>query len=332
MKHAISLLLVPLLAALAGAADTGKVKVIDEVWHDATRNRDVPVRIYQPVPGQPAGVPLPIVIFSHGLGGSREGYEYLGRYWAEHGYFAVHVQHAGSDGPAVRAGGLEIMQTMNKAAMDPQNLINRPKDVSFAIDRLEQENGTGGEFAGLLDLKRIGVAGHSFGAYTTLAIAGQQFGIPGGRQISFTDKRVKAAIAMSETPPLPASAQESLAQIQIPMMHLTGTQDTSPIGREVTAADRRKPFDAIVAHADQYLITFDGARHLTFAGVGTKRESQTSTSSRPEAQMRQAIQAVSLYFWDAYLKDDPAALKDMRDDGLKKLIRPADRAESKLAK
>ena len=63
-------------------------------WHDARRDRDVPVKIYFPKEG--AG-PFPIVIFSHGLGGSREGYEYLGRHWAGCGYVSVHMQHIGSD-------------------------------------------------------------------------------------------------------------------------------------------------------------------------------------------------------------------------------------------
>ena len=45
-------------------------------WHDVARNRDVPAKIYFPTEG--AG-PFPVIIFSHGLGGTREGYEYLAR-------------------------------------------------------------------------------------------------------------------------------------------------------------------------------------------------------------------------------------------------------------
>jgi predicted dienelactone hydrolase len=41
--------------------------------------------------------PFPVIVFSHGLGGSREGYKYLGRHWASYGYVAVHVEHLGSD-------------------------------------------------------------------------------------------------------------------------------------------------------------------------------------------------------------------------------------------
>ena len=55
-------------------------------WHDAKRNRAVPVKIYFPKDSVGA---LPIVIFSHGLGGSRDGYEYLGRHWAGCGYASV---------------------------------------------------------------------------------------------------------------------------------------------------------------------------------------------------------------------------------------------------
>lgn len=85
---------------------------------------------------------------------------------------------------------------MNRMASDWRNAIERPRDVSFAIDQLEKANAPGGELAGKLDLKRIGVAGHSFGAYTAMAIAGQT----GGRS-SFRDPRVSAAIAMSAPAP-----------------------------------------------------------------------------------------------------------------------------------
>lgn len=327
-RYYTALSLLPLLTALAAAAEPFQVKVIDELWHDTTRNRDVPVRIYQPVLPNPE--PMPIIIFSHGLGGSREGYAYLGQHWASHGYLCVHPQHAGSDGPAMAAGGIHLMETMKKSVADPQNLINRPKDVSFVIDRLTEESGPKGAFAGQLDMSRIGVAGHSFGAYTTLAIAGQQFTAPGGREFNFVDKRVKAAIAMSEQPPRPLNADKSMAQIKIPILHMAGTEDLSPFG-DLKAADRRQPYDLTPASADQYLILLDGARHLTFAGIGVLRQEQ-SGQKRPANDVHQAIESATTRFWDAYLRNDPGALKDVREGGLKKLVRPTDQVESKLSR
>ena len=171
------------------------VDVVRYDWLDQKRERKVPVKIYFPKTGDG---PFPVVIFSHGLGGSREGYEYLGRHWASHGYVSVHVQHLGSDNAVwENAAPGEAMENMRKSAANLQNATNRPLDVSFAIDQMEKMNREDGPLKKRLDLGRIGVAGHSFGAFTTLAIAGETFVAPGGKEASMGDARVKAAIPMS---------------------------------------------------------------------------------------------------------------------------------------
>ena len=48
-------------------------------------------------------VPWPVVIFSHGLGGKREGGTVWGEAWAAAGFVVVHMQHIGSDLDAVRS-------------------------------------------------------------------------------------------------------------------------------------------------------------------------------------------------------------------------------------
>lgn len=316
------------LGGIGRAADQTQVRIVDETWQDVSRKREVPVRIYAPDASVPG--PWPVIIFSHGLGGTREGYLYLGAYWASHGYFCVHPEHAGSN-EAIYMNG-DPWNTTVTALKDPQNWVSRTKDVSFVIDRLEAENRPDGRLPGKLDLKRIGVGGHSFGAFTALAVAGERFGGgplagpgPGANEaVHLADKRVKAAIAISERPSTSADPAKDFAEIRIPMLHMTGTDDFSPMG-DVQPKERRQPFDLIPPHADQYLITFDGAAHLTFSGWRGKPGDPHPVNYQP------MIRATTLRFWDAYLKDDPAALKEMRQDGLKTLIRPADRAESKLA-
>ena len=160
-----------------------EVAVLLADWQDSRRQRQVPAKIYYPADG--AG-PFPVIIFSHGLGGSREGYQYLGRHWASHGYVSVHLQHIGSD-QAVWKNSWNKLLSLRQAAANLQNAVNRPLDVSFAIDQLEILNRSEGPLKGRLDLDRVGVAGHSFGAYTTLAVAGEIFGRPGGREISLAD-------------------------------------------------------------------------------------------------------------------------------------------------
>ena len=91
-------------------------------WLDTARQREVPVKLYYPKTGEG---PFPVLIFSHGLGGSRDGYEYLGQHWASHGYVSVHLQHKGSD-TAVWKGQLRPMEAMRKSARDLSNSVNRP--------------------------------------------------------------------------------------------------------------------------------------------------------------------------------------------------------------
>ena len=78
--------------------DTGAAQIVthDFDWFDTARNRAVPVRLYLPAQTAPAQT-LPLVMFSHGMGGSRRGYSYLGAYWASHGFTSLHLQHVGSD-------------------------------------------------------------------------------------------------------------------------------------------------------------------------------------------------------------------------------------------
>jgi len=136
--------------------------VTNLTWHDAARQRDIPAKIYSPV----AATNLPLILFSHGLGGTREGYAVWGEHWATNGYIVVHVQHAGSDDAAWR-GHADKAASM-RAAASAENARQRPLDVSFAITQMLRDP--------RVNTNAIGVAGHSFGAHTTLAIAGMTLG------------------------------------------------------------------------------------------------------------------------------------------------------------
>jgi predicted dienelactone hydrolase len=57
---------------------------VDLTVHDAARKRDLPVRVYLPTNTAPA----PVVLFSHGLGGSRTGSVFPGEHRAARGYVA----------------------------------------------------------------------------------------------------------------------------------------------------------------------------------------------------------------------------------------------------
>jgi predicted dienelactone hydrolase len=285
-------------------------------WFDAQRSRQVPAKIYYPSRGSQ---PFPVIIFSHGLGRSREDCEYLGSWWAGHGYVSVHVQHLGSD-DAVWQGKLRPMKALHEAFEDSSNSLHRLHDVSFAIDQLQQMRGQGSPLGRWLDLERLGAAGHDFGAQTVLALAGQV--LP--RRIRLVDPRVKAIVAMS--PPVPLGQvplSTAYRGIHIPCLHITGTADDGVVGSTV-APLRRLPFDYIHG-ADQFLITFAGGDHMMYSG-----RKLPGPHTLKDARFQRLICISSTAFWDAYLKGDAGAWLWLTGGGLDDVLGRAGSLEKKL--
>jgi len=323
----IPIVTLALAAAQAHAADAVPYKpdagphavtVEAHDWHDATRDRDVPAKIYYPTDGKG---PWPVIIYSHGLGGSRDGYEYLGRHWASHGYVSVHVQHLGSD-TAVWKGKKAPLAAMRSAVADVSNAAVRPGDVAFAIDQVARMNAGDGSLAGRVDLDRVGMAGHSFGAWTTLAVAGQVFA---GQRPRYRDERVKAAIAMSAPAAPPRQRSRAYRQIRIPVLHMTGTLDDSII-RDTQADERRIPFDHTDS-AEQYLVTFEGGDHMIFSGR-RRQPAPNDKDTRFQSLIRQSTTA----FWDAYLRGDARARGWLAGGGFKAVLGRDGVFEQKLPK
>jgi|ERR1700677_739683 len=275
-------------------------------WHDAARNRDVPVKIYYPAKGSG---PFPVIIFSHGLGGTREGYEYLGRYWAGCGYVSVHLQHLGSDdGVWKNMGPVEAMAALKKSVTDPTIAINRAGDVPFAIDQvLKLNTAADSPLRGKLDTADIGMSGHSFGGWSTMAAVGEQIG---PMKLSMADPRIKAGVEMSAPVPPPAERDEAFDKIAIPVFHMTGTLDDSPVG-ETKASERRIIFDK-TSHAETCLVIFNGADHMTFSGHLIPRVA--------DDEYHKLICAGSVAFWDAYLKGNAAAKDWLYNGGFASFI------------
>ena len=305
----------PLLAA----PDPAGVSVLRFDWQDASRNRAVPARLFLP-PASTAA--CPVVIFSHGLGGSREGYTYLGTNWAAAGLAVCHIQHVGSD-DSVWRGNANAMASMRRAAADLSEILNRPRDVSFAIDELTRLNADAhSPLFRRLDLTRIGVAGHSFGAYTALAAAGRSLESPSGRTLDVHDPRITACIAMSAPARGSPLERASYARFTVPCLHMTGTADASPIG-DTTPAQRRIPYDACPG-PDQYLIIFKDADHMVFSGRGSR---VLEPAAYPPIQA--LIVRTSLAFWKACLMQDAAARTWLGGDALPKALGAAATLERK---
>ncbi len=276
-----------LLAAISPAI----AETYTEDWTDAARHRTVPVRIY--LPNTEFEGPRPIVLLSHGLGGSREGFPYLGDYWSQHGYVVVVMQHHGSDSAVLkRKPGKTIAESMGEAVTQ-ENSVLRYGDVRFVLDELERKAMLGGKLKGRLDWEKIAVGGHSFGSHTALAVV--------GRAPFNADPRIKAAIAMSPSSPSNVDPAALFKKVKVPVLHLTGTKDSSPIRHETKPEDRRLPYDNIDAPG-QYLVIFKDGNHMLFSG-----HVRPFGLSRMEREYQPIIQEITLKFLDATLRHDAAA-------------------------
>jgi predicted dienelactone hydrolase len=261
-------------------------KTINETWLDKGRNREIPVKIYLP---ENAAKP-PVLIFSHGLGGTCESYQYIGQFLARHGIVAIHPTHYGIDASLMT--GERPFKNLKEAADNPENLRNLPEDIHFIMDYIEYK-------AMPFDFSRIAVGGHSFGSYTALAVCGQDVSRD-GTEIDYGDERVTCAVVISPlaTRREPAKAYE---EIIVPILHITGKKDDSPFGL-LEPAERRIPYDNM-NHSDQYLVIFDHADHMVFAA-----QRRGNKFSAEDVKVMELTAQVMLEFFKKYLLKENSAL------------------------
>jgi dienelactone hydrolase len=268
-------------------------EALDFDWADAARQRPVPVRLYWPSAASSASVPL--VVFSHGIGGSRRGYSYLGQHWAAHGIASLHVQHVGSDFNVWLGNPFGLVGRLQGAAQDKE-AIERPRDLAFALDTL-----LAGPLGERIDTRRIVAAGHSYGANTTLLAAGARVQ-RNGRDVMLRDERVAAAIVLS-APPFYGEADFAriLAPVTVPTLHVTATGDIIRIPGYYSGADDRVAVFEAVGSRHKTLAMFDGGSHSMF----TDRAGTGGTELNP--RVKAATKELSLAFLDNLFGRDSAA-------------------------
>ena len=288
--------------------------------HDGSRNRNVPLKIYYPKSNSLER--YPVLIFSHGAGGSKDGYAFLGHYWAEHGYIVLHPTHLGSDRSLLKKfRPFYDLRAVGKMVKDKANLVNRPKDISFLLNTLPQLEELVPALKGHLDPTRIGVGGHSFGAYTSIAVAGAKVYGALGEPTQFSDTRVMAFLALSPQGPGGwAFKEDSWDSIRRPTLMVTGTQDNGfgsgePYAWRIKAYEHLRP-------GHKYLTVIQGANHMDFS------DTQFSGKVR-DPRVHDWLQKATLLFWDAYVKGDRADQQTLKSAGFPSVKGVKIKAESK---
>jgi len=150
---------------------------------------------------------FPLVIISHGNGGSHLVYRTISTHLAKNGYIVAMLEHYGNN------------RNNNQLENTNENLINRPRHVSLIIDELLSIN----RFGKSISVNNIAVIGHSMGGYTALVLAG---GLPRtreGEKIEVSsDPRVKAIVLLA---PGTGWFMNSLQNVTIPILMLIAEHD-----------------------------------------------------------------------------------------------------------
>ncbi len=288
----------------------------DMAVQDEARRREIPLRVYLPASTGPAAV----VLFSHGLGGSREGYAYLGEHWAARGYVAVFLQHPGSDDSVWKEAPPGQRRESMAQAASGRNFMLRVQDVRAVLDRLESWNRAAGHtLAGRLDLARVGMSGHSFGAVTAQALSGQAFARAGAR---LADGRIRAAVVLSPSSPRRGDAAAAFGAVAMPWMLMTGTKDTAPIG-DTDVASRLRVFPSLPP-GDKYELVLADAEHSAFGDRALPGDRDPRNPNH-----HRAILALSTAFWDLYLRRDDAARAWLEGPGPRSVLEERDRWQLK---
>ncbi|MBI3185422.1 MAG: alpha/beta hydrolase [Myxococcales bacterium] len=153
--------------------------------------------------------PYPLVVFSHGQAAVRWQSTYFTVLLASHGYVVAAPDHEGN----TLADALRGTLSTPTASFDA-----RPTDVTVVVNRLARMP-EGDPLRQLVDIDRLAVAGHSFGAVTALRVA-------------VTDKRVKAIV-----PQAPANAELAWLGYTLPV------QLGIPVMVQAAHKDRTLPWD-----------------------------------------------------------------------------------------
>jgi predicted dienelactone hydrolase len=241
--------------------------------NDRRRDRTFPVDLY--LPQTEDQQKLPLIVISHGLGSDVTTFSYLAKHLASHGFAVAVPEHPGSSAKQIEA----LLNGLESDVTPPEELINRPLDIKFLLDRLTDR------FGDQIDVNHVGMIGQSFGGYTALALAGAKINwnllhedcpnIDTSWNLSWLiqclalqiplvvaeqdlkDERITAAIAIN---PLVSSifGQESLSKIKIPLMLISGSSDpiTPSLSEQIT------PFTWLTT-PEKYLVLLKGGTHFS---------------------------------------------------------------------
>jgi predicted esterase len=154
-------------------------------------------------PAYPSMTPYPLVVLSHGLGGSVQHLMPLAQVWAARGYIVALPQ-------------FPLTNFSTPGGPVAQDVQNQPADVSFVIDQILAMSETPGSLLhNAVDGEKIAVGGHSNGGITTYGLVANS---------CCRDPRIDAALVLSGTTSPFADGEYNLSETP-PILLVHGVYD-----------------------------------------------------------------------------------------------------------
>ena len=297
-------------------------------FRNPNRKRSSPVDIY--LPNISGNKLIPVVVISHGLGSDINSFVYLAEHLASHGFAVIVPEHIGSN-----AETLEKIFAGFSRPVDGMAFINRPLDIKYLLDEMEEEIGSDLRWQGKLNFQNVGIIGQSFGGYTALSVAGAPLDLEQLRKDcqsedpklilnlsillqcqatnlvaeitpSLADERIKAVIAINPVSSLIFGTEnKGLSEIKVPVMILASTEDffAPPIPEQIY------PFISLTT-PEKYLVISEPGTHFSF--IQEKEDVSIELPKKligPDPNLAYPyLQALSVAFFQVYLQNQSQSL------------------------
>lgn len=251
------------------------------------------------------GGPYPLIVYSHGYGGSAFASIFLSEYLAKHGFVVAACDHSDAHLAARAAGHADADANGNllsakemariRGSLGRPRFDHRPKELTSVIDGMLALNAdVASPMGGIIDPERIGACGHSLGVHTVLMAGG----------MGNKDARIKALLVLSGG--ISAFSAAEFRRLDLPVMFMYGeregtewrTRDSNYQRRCTKAAyDNCKP--------PKFMLEVKGAGHLSFCqALFSPMPFGSGSAAQAQADV---MKKYALAFFVRYLKGDETA-------------------------
>lgn len=236
-------------------AEEGTSPVYSKLFADKDVFEGAPLAL----PARSAG--YPVLVHSHGYRGYPGNSADLMRHFASHGWVVVAPAHRNNT----------LLDSVDPLPLE--HFFHRPLDMRQALDAAAEEP----FFSAGLDLQSVMVSGHSFGTYTTWALAGASYDVERmtkecqamGKlaeqscseaslavfEAGLSDTRVRAALPMAGGWRSAFFGEQGHASVKVPVLFMTGTADS---------VDGQALFDAVSSDLNFRWLSIEGGCHQLF--------------------------------------------------------------------